>query len=286
MKIPFRDSPSKNKTPTTEPSSLILSHPLPLSLEPHFIPKLQCYFADFPYTHYAPRLETTNLGNLLRFIERLEWRMINSNEFSGGIGRDLAAAEMCRWIEREQVRRRTILVKHSFGGIVGSEHATPSPLFNLFTQKGNLCPIHPLPYSFSFSSPITNPSEAEPLSSNRILTVFPFDEVRFRIAPIPPNKRYLTIVLGSTNPQRNALFEVTFSTSAQKDLISVITTSIKICTNGWFNLIHTKSSTQPLRRSTLGRSLLPIPRRGISNWFKRYPFSGHMNSDGKLLHTF
>ena len=172
--------------------------------------------------------------------------MINSNEFSGGIGRDLAAAEMCRWIEREQVRRRTILVKHSFGGIVGSERAAPSPLFNLFTQKGNLCPIHPLPYSFSFSSPITNPSEAKPLSSNRILTVFPFDEVRFRIAPIPPNKRYLTIVLGSTNPQRNALFEVTFSTSAQKDLISVITTSIKICTKGRFNLIHTKSSTQSL----------------------------------------
>ena len=43
----------------------------PVSQEQTFLPKLQVYFADFPYSHCSIGLEVLNLGDLLRFPERI-----------------------------------------------------------------------------------------------------------------------------------------------------------------------------------------------------------------------
>lgn len=43
----------------------------PVSQEQTFLPKLQVYFADFPYSHCSIGLEVLNFGDLLRFPERI-----------------------------------------------------------------------------------------------------------------------------------------------------------------------------------------------------------------------
>jgi len=42
-----------------------------LSQEPTFLPKVQIYFADFPYSHFSNWSEAANLGYPLRFLVRL-----------------------------------------------------------------------------------------------------------------------------------------------------------------------------------------------------------------------
>lgn len=58
---------------------------------------------------------------------------------------------------------------------------------------------------------------------------------------------YLTNLLGSTNPERNALLQEPLSTSVENynyySLSFLVVTTIKIYTNGVSNLIHIKSST-------------------------------------------
>lgn len=39
--------------------------------EQTFIPKVQVYFADFPYSHCSTKLEVISFGDLLRFLVRL-----------------------------------------------------------------------------------------------------------------------------------------------------------------------------------------------------------------------
>ena len=43
-----------------------------VSQEPTFIPKIQIYFADFPYLHYSTQSEADNFGDLLRILVRLK----------------------------------------------------------------------------------------------------------------------------------------------------------------------------------------------------------------------
>ena len=41
-----------------------------VSQEQTFIPKVQVYFADFPYSHCSTKLEVISFGDLLRFLVR------------------------------------------------------------------------------------------------------------------------------------------------------------------------------------------------------------------------
>jgi len=43
-----------------------------LSQEPTFIPKIQIYFADFPYLHYSTQTEADSFGDLMRYLVRIE----------------------------------------------------------------------------------------------------------------------------------------------------------------------------------------------------------------------
>lgn len=48
----------------------------PVSQEQTFLPKLQVYFADFPYSHCSTRLEVVSFGDLLRFPERFDSKVL------------------------------------------------------------------------------------------------------------------------------------------------------------------------------------------------------------------
>jgi len=49
-----------------------------LSQEPTFIPKIQIYFADFPYLHYSTQTEADSFGDLMRYLVRIE---LKKNQF-------------------------------------------------------------------------------------------------------------------------------------------------------------------------------------------------------------
>ena len=56
-----------------------------VSQEQTFIPKVQVYFADFPYSHCSTKLEVISFGDLLRFLVRfmvLGVKNIRSIQFS------------------------------------------------------------------------------------------------------------------------------------------------------------------------------------------------------------
>jgi hypothetical protein len=46
--------------------------------EQTFIPKVQVYFADFPYSHCSTKLEVISFGDLLRFLVRFTVRAYES----------------------------------------------------------------------------------------------------------------------------------------------------------------------------------------------------------------
>jgi hypothetical protein len=46
--------------------------------EQTFIPKVQVYFADFPYSHCSTKLEVVSFGDLLRFLVRFLARAYDS----------------------------------------------------------------------------------------------------------------------------------------------------------------------------------------------------------------
>jgi len=64
-------------------SSLTITTPNSLyPKEPIFFPKLQIYFADFPYPLYHIRLEASNPEDLMRLSVRLDRKIILSPHFS------------------------------------------------------------------------------------------------------------------------------------------------------------------------------------------------------------
>jgi hypothetical protein len=54
----------------------------PVSQEQTFIPKVQVYFADFPYSHCSTKLEVISFGDLLRFLVRFRASRIQVIVFS------------------------------------------------------------------------------------------------------------------------------------------------------------------------------------------------------------
>jgi hypothetical protein len=50
--------------------------------EQTFIPKVQVYFADFPYSHCSTKLEVISFGDLLRFLVRFRASRIQVIVFS------------------------------------------------------------------------------------------------------------------------------------------------------------------------------------------------------------
>jgi hypothetical protein len=70
---------------------------------------------------------------------------------------------------------------------------------------------------------------------------------------------------------------------SNKVLIIVITTTTKIGTKGFSNLIHIISSAKPSRSSTHAINTFLFAWISISNPLERHPFSGLYLSAGELL---
>ena len=87
--------------------------------------------------------------------------------------------------------------------------------------------------------------KARPKCSAGISTCFPFGGVKVCLEVAPQILLIcndLSISLGSAHSQLIAIFEITLSTSAVKDFISLVTTTTKICTRGPSRHVHTHPS--------------------------------------------
>ena len=109
----------------------------------------------------------------------------------------------------------------------------------------------------------------------------------------------LPVALGPPDPCSTAVHTEPFSTSVYKVLTCIFATTTEICSHGCSTPTRVVSfvttmapvySTLPTRsrrcrRSDNNRTLFLQCRSSISPSLQRHPFSGLVNSAGKLLHT-
>jgi hypothetical protein len=128
-----------------------------LPFEPTLFPKLQVYFADFPYSHCSTKLEVVSFGDLLRFLVRFTTRAYESifslerSSSHAGRSRPCLVAYL--------LRQSSWLCRHRVGAWVALQR---------YGEKITLPEATPLLYGIHISSPTNAQSlrvqEYEPAS--------------------------------------------------------------------------------------------------------------------------
>jgi len=95
-------------------------------------------FCRLPLHTFCPKLEAINLEHLLRFVERLDWKLTLSLQFSWRTKKAGRRQERCLLFKRKEKDQRIILINNSFKGRRTALARscplalTAQPLFSLF----------------------------------------------------------------------------------------------------------------------------------------------------------
>lgn len=97
-------------------------------------------FCRLPLHPFCPKLEAINLEHLLRFVERLDWKLTLSLQFSWRTKKAGRRQKRCLLFKRKEKDQRIILINNSFKGRRTAPDAkscpltpfTAQPLFSLF----------------------------------------------------------------------------------------------------------------------------------------------------------
>lgn len=95
-------------------------------------------FCRLPLHPFCPKLEAINLEHLLRFVERLDWKLTLSLQFSWRTKKAGRGQKRCPLFKRKEKDQRIILINNSFKGQRAAPRtscparAATQPLFSLF----------------------------------------------------------------------------------------------------------------------------------------------------------
>jgi len=96
-------------------------------------------FCRLPLHTLCPKLEAINLEHLLRFVERLDWKLTLSLQFSWRTKKAGRRKNGFLLFKRKEKDQRIILINNSFKGRRTPNKFGAQPLFSLFKQKRDLC---------------------------------------------------------------------------------------------------------------------------------------------------
>lgn len=97
-------------------------------------------FCRLPLHTLCPKLEAINLEHLLRFVERLDWKLTLSLQFSWRTKKAGRRKNGFLLFKRKEKDQRIILINNSFKGRRAPALPwLPNPSFHFFKQKRDLC---------------------------------------------------------------------------------------------------------------------------------------------------
>lgn len=97
-------------------------------------------FCRLPLHTFCPKLEAINLEHLLRFVERLDWKLTLSLQFSWRTKKAGRRKKAFLLFKRNEKDQRIILINNSFKGQKDAALLPrPNPSFHFFKQKRDLC---------------------------------------------------------------------------------------------------------------------------------------------------
>lgn len=92
-------------------------------------------FCRLPLHTLCPKLEAINLEHLLRFVERLDWKLTLSLQFSWRTKKAGRRQNGCLLFKRKEKDQRIILINNSFKGPRPGVATAPAPLFTFLNRK-------------------------------------------------------------------------------------------------------------------------------------------------------
>jgi hypothetical protein len=128
-------------------------------------------FCRLPLHTFCPKLEAINLEHLLRFVERLDWKLTLSLQFSWRTKKAGRRKNGFLLFKRNEKDQRIILINNSFKGPLSAPTLLPprpNPSFHFFKQKRHLCCRFFLLAWSSFALPQTNPKRRASCPARRI----------------------------------------------------------------------------------------------------------------------
>ena len=126
-------------------------------------------FCRLPLHTFCSKLEAINLEHLLRFVERLDWKLTLSLQFSWRTKKAGRRKKRFLLFKRNEKDQRIILINNSFKGQEDAMlPSRPDPSFHFFKQKRDLCCRFFLLAWSSFALPQTNPKRRTSRPARRI----------------------------------------------------------------------------------------------------------------------
>jgi len=96
-------------------------------------------FCRLPLHTFCPKLEAINLEHLLRFVERLDWKLTLSLQFSWRTKKAGRRKKCFLLFKRKEKDQRIILINNSFKGPLSPRRVAPprthTPLFTFLNRK-------------------------------------------------------------------------------------------------------------------------------------------------------
>jgi len=126
--------------PPTQPKTTRSHHPVSPTSRATLSSKVTEPFCRLPLHTLCPKLEAINLEHLLRFVERLDWKLTLSLQFSWRTKKAGRRKNGFLLFKRKEKDQRIILINNSFKGRRASALPwLPNPSFHFFKQKRDLC---------------------------------------------------------------------------------------------------------------------------------------------------
>jgi len=126
--------------PPTQPKTARSCHPASPTSRATLSSKVTEPFCRLPLHTLCPKLEAINLEHLLRFVERLDWKLTLSLQFSWRTKKAGRRKNGFLLFKRKEKDQRIILINNSFKGRrTQALTPAPNPSFHFFKQKRDLC---------------------------------------------------------------------------------------------------------------------------------------------------
>jgi len=126
--------------PPTQPKTTRSHHPVSPTSRATLSSKVTEPFCRLPLHTLCPKLEAINLEHLLRFVERLDWKLTLSLQFSWRTKKAGRRKNGFLLFKRKEKDQRIILINNSFKGRrTPGLTRLPNPSFHFFKQKRDLC---------------------------------------------------------------------------------------------------------------------------------------------------
>jgi hypothetical protein len=143
IRLGSRTSPTPLREPRLSPhpaKNHSFTPPCLPYLKSHSFFKVTEPFCRLPLHTLCPKLEAINLEHLLRFVERLDWKLTLSLQFSWRTKKAGRRKNGFLLFKRKEKDQRIILINNSFKGRrTPGLTRLPNPSFHFFKQKRDLC---------------------------------------------------------------------------------------------------------------------------------------------------